>query len=95
MSAPASSIARGNDRNVVVEKNLDPRYVESVAATLPAPPAVGAAVVLRDHSGHLRRADVVDVDGPLFEATYALQSGQWRSGWFDVAALQPSEAGSG
>ena len=39
--------------------------------------------------------EVVEVDGPLFEATYALKSGQWRSGWFDVAALQPSEAGSG
>ena len=30
----------------------------------------------------------------LFEATYSLKSGQYRSGWFDVAALQPCELGS-
>lgn len=83
------------DRSTVVEKNLDPRYVEHAAASLPAPPAVGAAVLVRDHGGHIRRAQVVEVDGPLFEATYALKSGQWRSGWFDLAALQPSEAGAG
>jgi hypothetical protein len=83
------------DRNTVVEKNLDPRHVELAAASLPAPPAVGVEVVVRDHGGRIRRAEVVEVDGPLFEATYALKSGQWRSGWFDVAALQPSEAGSG
>lgn len=83
------------DRNTVVEKNLDPRYVERAAASLPAPPAAGDEVIVRDHSGHIRRAEVVEVDGPLFEAAYALKSGQWRSGWFDVAALQPSTAGSG
>lgn len=83
------------DRNAVVEKNLDPRYVQRAAASLPAPPGVGVEVVVRDHSGHIRRAEVVEVDGPLFEATYTLKSGQRRSGWFDLAALQPSEAGSG
>jgi hypothetical protein len=83
------------DRSTVVEKNLDPRYLQRAAASLPAPPAVGVEVVVRDHGGHIRRAEVVEVDGPLFEATYALKSGQWCSGWFDLAALQPSAAGSG
>ena len=47
------------------------------------------AVVIRDHGGHMRDARVVEVDGPLFEATYSLKSGQWRSAWFDVLALHP------
>lgn len=46
------------------------------------------------NSGHSRRAEVVAADGPLFEATYALKSGQPRSGWFDLAALQQPEVGS-
>jgi hypothetical protein len=54
----------------------------------------GVEVVLREHGGHIRHAQVVEVDGPLFEATYSLKSGLWRSGWFDLAALQPSELGS-
>jgi hypothetical protein len=82
------------DRHAVVEKNLDPRYVERAAPSLPAPPNPGAEVVLRDHGGHIRRAQIVEVDGPLFEAAYSLKPGQWRSGWFDVAALQPCELGS-
>jgi hypothetical protein len=80
------------DRNAVVEKNLDPRYVHPAAASLPASPTPGDEVVLRDHGGHIRQARVVEVDGPLFEATYALKSGQWRSGWFDLLALQPPPA---
>ena len=48
-----------------------------------------------EHGGRIRRADVVEVDGPLFEARYALTSGRWRSGWFDVAAVQRCEAGTG
>ena len=44
--------------------------------------------LLCDHGGHTRDARVVAVDGPLFEATYSLKSGQWRSAWFDVTAIQ-------
>lgn len=80
------------DRNAVVEKNLDPRYVQPTAASSPAEPRPGDEVVLHDHGGHIRRARVVEVDGPLFEATYALKSGQWRSGWFDLLTLQPPAA---
>jgi hypothetical protein len=80
------------DGNVVLEKNIDPRYVHPAAASLPALPTAGDEVVLRDRGGHVRQARVVEVDGPLFEATYSLKSGQWRSGWFDLLALQPSEA---
>jgi hypothetical protein len=77
-----------DDRNAVVEKNLDPRYVELGSGSLPAPPKPGSEVVVRDHGGHLRSARVIETDGPLFEATYSLKSGQWRSGWFDLAAIQ-------
>lgn len=77
------------DRHAVIEKNLDPRYVEIVGPSLPAPPEPGDEVVLRDHGGHTRRARVVEVDGPLFEATYSLKSGQWRSAWFDLTAISP------
>lgn len=94
VSVKVRMVGGRGDGNTVVEKNLDPRYVEHAAVSLPAPPAVGAQVVLRDHGGHIRRAEVVEVDAPLFEATYALKSGQWRSGWFDLAALQPSETGT-
>lgn len=83
------------DRHEVVEKNIDPRYVERAAPSLPAPPNPGVEVVMRDHGGHIRRGQVVEVHGPLFEATYSVKSGQWRSGWFDVAALQTAEMGSG
>lgn len=83
------------DHNVVIEKNLDPRYVELTGSSLPVPPPEpGVEVVLRDHGGHIRLARVVEVDGPLFEATYSLKSGQWRSGWFDLPAIQPSEVSS-
>jgi hypothetical protein len=58
---------------------------------LPAPPKPGSEVVVRDHGGHLRAARVIETHGPLFEATYSLKSGRWRSGWFDVAAIQPGE----
>jgi hypothetical protein len=74
-------------RNTIVEKNLDPRYVEPVPDGLPSPPKPGDEVVVRDHGGHARHARVIEVDGPLFEATYCLISGQWRSGWFDLAAI--------
>jgi nucleotidyltransferase/DNA polymerase involved in DNA repair len=37
-------------------------------------------------------AQVAEVDGPLFEATYSLKSGHWRSAWFDVLALHPGGA---
>jgi hypothetical protein len=79
-------------RHTVIEKNLDPRYVQPVPASLPVPPRPGDEVVLRDHGGHTRRAQVVAVDGPLFEAAYVLKSGRWRSGWFDLLALQPMPA---
>ncbi|MEN4476710.1 hypothetical protein [Mycolicibacterium cosmeticum] len=61
---------------------------------LRTPPEPGAEVVVRDHGGHLRRAQVVEVDGPLFEATFSLKSGQWRRRWFDLAAIEPSEVNS-
>jgi len=77
------------EKNAVVERNLDPRYVQRAAETLPAAPSVGDTVTLRDHGGFTREATVMMVDGPLFEATYALKSKQWRSGWFDVVALRP------
>jgi len=78
-----------DDRHAVVEKNLDPRYVELASDSLPAAPKPGSEVVVRDHGGHVRAARVIEADGPLFEATYSLKSGQWRSGWFDVATIQP------
>jgi hypothetical protein len=77
------------EKNAVIERNLDPRYVQRAPDTLPAAPSVGDTVTLRDHGGFTREAQVVAVDGPLFEATYALKSKQWRSGWFDVVALRP------
>lgn len=83
-----------DDRSAVVEKNLDPRYVELAADSLPAPPKPGSEVVVRDHGGHVRAARVIETDGPLFEARYSLKSGQWRSGWFDVTAIQPGEGQS-
>jgi hypothetical protein len=48
--------------------------------------------VICDHGGHVRHARVAEVDGPLFEASYSLKSGQWRSAWFDVLALPPGGA---
>jgi hypothetical protein len=79
------------DRHAVVEKNLDPRYVRRIAPeSLPSPPEPGGMVPLREHCGHTREAQVVAVDGPLFEVTYSLKSGQWRSAWFDLAAIQPT-----
>jgi hypothetical protein len=77
------------DRYAVVEKNLDPRYVRIAPESLSCPPAPGDMVLLRDHGAREREAQVVAVDGPLFEATYSLKSGQWRSGWFDLTAIQP------
>jgi hypothetical protein len=77
------------DRHVVVEKNLDPRYARIASASLFSPPKPGDMVLLRDHGGRTREARVVAVDGPLFEATYSLKSGQWRSAWFDLTAIQP------
>jgi hypothetical protein len=77
------------DRRAVVEKNLDPRYVGIASASLSSPPKPGDMVLLRDHSGRTREARVVAVDDPLFEATYSLKAGQWRSAWFDLAAIQP------
>ena len=71
-----------------VERGFDRRYVQRAPDTLPAPPSVGDTVTLRDHGGYTRVAEVVEVDGPLFEATYALKSKQWRCGWFDVVALR-------
>lgn len=47
-----------------------------------------------DGGGHTRRAQVVAVDGPLSEAAYVSKSGQWRSGWFGLLALQPLPAGA-
>jgi hypothetical protein len=95
VSVKVRMIGVRGDRHEVVEKNLDPRYVERAAPSLPAPPNLGVEVVLRDYGGHIRRAQVVELDGPLFEATYSLKSGLWRSGWFDVAALHTAEMGSG
>jgi len=77
------------DQYAVVEKNLDPRHVHTVREALPPPLLPNEAVAIRDHGGHMRDARVVEVDGPLFEATYSLKSGQWRSAWFDVLALHP------
>ena len=94
VSVKVRMVGGRGDRHTVIEKNLDPRYVEPATPSLPAPPVPGAPVVVRDLRGQTRRAQVVEVDGPLFEATYALKSGQWRSGWFDVAALQPSGDGA-
>ena len=94
VSVKVRMVGGRSERHVVVDNNLDPRHVERAAPTLPAPPEPGTAVLVGDHGGHLRRARVVAVDGPLFEATYSLKSGQWRSGWFDLAAIQPSEVNS-
>jgi hypothetical protein len=77
------------DRHAVVKKNLDPRYVRIASASLSSPPKPGGMVLLRDYGGCTREAQVVAVDGPLFEATYSLKSGQWRSAWFDLTAIQP------
>jgi hypothetical protein len=82
------------DRHAVVEKNLDPRHVDLPPGSLSTPPQPGDEVVLRDHGGHIRPAQAVEVDGPVFEATYSLKSGQWRSGWFDLAAIHMSGVGS-
>ena len=80
------------DRNAVAGKNLDSRYVEPVADSLPAPPKPGDEVVVRGHGGHVRVARVIETDGPVFEATYSLKSGKWRSGWSGLAAIQPGAA---
>jgi hypothetical protein len=82
------------DKHAVVEKNLDPRHVHPAPASLPKPPETGDEVVLRDHGGHIRPARVVEVNGPLFEATYSLRSGQWRSDWFDLLAICTPTAGA-
>ena len=82
-------IGAQRDRYAVVEKNLDPRYLGIASASLPCPPKPGDVVGLADRGGRPRQAQVVAVDGPLFEATYVLKSGQWRSAWFDLTALQP------
>lgn len=88
VSVKVRMIGPREEKNAVVERNLDPRYVRRAPDTLPTPPAVGDTVTLRDHGGHIREAQVVAVDGPLFEATYTLKSKQWRSGWFDIVAIQ-------
>ena len=88
VSVKVRMIGPCEEKNAVVERNLDPRYVQRAPDTLPAPPSVGDTVTLRDHGGYTRVAEVVEVDGPLFEATYALKSKQWRCGWFDVVALR-------
>ncbi len=85
--------ARG-DRHAVVEKNLDPRYVQIASLSLSCPAKSGDTVLLRDHGGHTRQGQVVAVDGPLFEAMYSLKSGQWRSAWFDLAGIQPGDGSS-
>jgi hypothetical protein len=77
------------DRYAVVEKNLDPRYVRIASSSLSCPPTPGEVMLLRDHGGCTRQARVVAVDGPLFEATYSLKSGEWRSAWFDLTAIEP------
>lgn len=78
--------------NAVVDNSLDPRCVGPGPASLPALPTPGDGVVLREHGGRVRRARVVEVDGPLLQVTYVLKSGQWRGGWFDLLALQPPPA---
>jgi hypothetical protein len=80
------------DRYALVEKNLDPRHVRPAPESLPQPLVPGEEVVIRDHGGDVRHVRVAEVDGPLFEATYSLKSGQWRSAWFDVLALHPGGA---
>jgi hypothetical protein len=80
------------DRYAVVEKNLDPRYVRIASSSLSCPPTPGEVMLLRDHGGRTRQARVVAVDGPLFEATYSLKSGEWRSAWFDLTAIEPEGA---
>lgn len=92
VSVKVRTVGGLREDHLVVEKNLDPRYVERAPASLPAPPAAGAEVVLRDHGGHVRRARVLAVDGPLFEASYSLKSGQQRTAWFDLAAIQDPAA---
>lgn len=77
------------DQYVPVEKNLDPRYVHRAPESLPEPVVPGEEVVIRDRGGHVRRARVTEVDGPMFEAAYSLKSGQCRSAWFDLLALRP------
>lgn len=77
------------DQYALVEKNLDPRQVHPMPGALPPPLLPNEVVVIRDHGGHVRDARVTEVAGPLFEATYLLKSGGWRSAWFDVLALHP------
>lgn len=78
----------------VITKNLDPRYIKPAPPGLPEAPDVGSTVTLRDR-GRVREALVVAVDGPLFEATYSLKSGQWQSGWFDLLALGTARVDTG
>jgi hypothetical protein len=80
------------DQYALVERNLDPRHVHPAPESLPPPLLPGEEVVIRDHGGHVRHARVAEVDGPLFEATYSLKSGHWRSAWFDVLAVHPGGA---
>ena len=76
---------------VPVERNVDPRYVQRATDAVPATPAVGDAVTIRDYGGHVRTVTVVATDGPLFEATYVLKSKQCRRVWFDVTMLQAAK----
>ena len=81
-------------RGRVEEKNLDPRYVSPAPDTLPAPPAVGDEIDILENgtSGRLRHAQVVTVDGPLFEATYTIKSGETRTRWYDLLAIRNDTA---
>jgi hypothetical protein len=76
----------------LVERNLDPRHVRPALGSLPQPPLPGDEVLIRDHGGHVRPARVTEAGGPLFEAAYSLKSGQRRSAWSGVLALQPGGA---
>jgi hypothetical protein len=51
--------------------------------------AMGAAGVYRQLTEAQATDVVVAVDGPLLEVTYSLKSGQWRSAWFDLMAIEP------
>ena len=81
-------------RGRIEEKNLDPRYVSPAPDTLPAPPAVGDEIDILENgtSGRLRHATVLDVDGPLFEATYTIKSGETRTRWYDLLAIRNDTA---
>lgn len=88
VSVKVRMIGSREDGHVITEKNLDPRYVSVVHEHFRAVPEVDDEVVLRDHGGYTRSARVVTVDGPLFEASYSIKNGEWRSAWFDVLCLK-------